>query len=180
MNKSHLIHTALRCGIACTLVLLLNGCGRADVPTSAAEPTVLDVDAAQPLPPGTSVAYPIAPPTEIELPEPTAIILPAPVLGVVIDEQDQVLYVEPNGAADKAGVQAGDTLIALDDMVLANEKEKIKKHVSDKEKDAEMTLTYKRDGKEKKVKVKSDLPPIPPPEKHIGTPTPVYAPNDYL
>jgi S1-C subfamily serine protease len=44
----------------------------------------------------------------------TAILWPAPQLGVVVDAQMTVIDVDPNSAAQLAGVQKGDVLVAID------------------------------------------------------------------
>lgn len=199
-------HHVLLCGIVCLWLLTFVGCGRPDVPTSAteptaveavaeptvigaaaeptaveavAEPTVIDNVGAEPLPSATGAAYPVPTTGEvIAVAGPIAVDYPAPELGIVIDAQNQVVDVPKGGAADEAGVQVGDTLIALDDMPFAKEKDKIKQHVSRKEKGAQVTLTLKRNGKEKKLKLKPNTVPSTLSAPDAPTPTPIPASND--
>lgn len=193
MYKSHFLrmvrHHVLLCGLACLGIVMLAGCGRPDVPTSAAEPTaddavaeptVLHAAGEQPLPPTTSVAYPF-PTTEIEsVPGPIIPDYPAPMPGVVVDEQNHVVDVPTGGTADIAGVQVGDTLIALDDIPFAKERKKIKQHLSTKERGTEMTLTYERNGQEKQLKLTPNTVPLTLPAPDAPTPTFILPPYDFL
>ncbi|MFN8489286.1 MAG: PDZ domain-containing protein [Caldilineaceae bacterium] len=58
--------------------------------------------------------------------EPPAIDYAADALGVVVDENMQVLHIEPGRAADQAGVQVGDVLDSVEGVSLLKERGKAK------------------------------------------------------
>lgn len=112
------------------------------------------VDAvAEPVPSATGAAYPVPTTGDVgTVVGPVAIDYPSPQLGVVVDAHNQVVNLRKGGAAGKARVQIGDTLLALDDMLFTQGKDTSKNHVSEKEEDTEMPLPLKRNGNEKKVR----------------------------
>jgi|GEM_PF-1881235 len=68
-------------------------------------------------------------PTVSELPS-TLALMPAPELGIVVDEKLMVLDIEPGSAAELAGIQKGDTLESIEDMPLTTpeDREKVNTH----------------------------------------------------
>lgn len=114
----------------------------------------------------------------------------APELGVVVDETMKVVDVDPGNAAEKAGVQKGDVLIAIEDIPFATEKAKAEELIwgsadeaiyEDYAKTGEwkgklLRLLVQRDGKP----IELEIMPAPPIWDPKSPPTPGYAPFDYL
>lgn len=109
--------------------------------------------------------------------------MPGRVLGIVVDKDLIVLEVEPQSAAEIAGIQKGDRLESIENMPFAEARESIKYLIADyTDEDKPLQIKIRRDEKEMIVDVK----PLPPPvqvEIVDGKPdpkiTPVWPPNDY-
>lgn len=98
------------------------------------------------------------------------------VLGVVVDENNQVLEVESGNAAANAGVQVGDLLESLDDVAF-KDKAKVKNKVHEHKEGQVFKLKLKRHDKTMTL----DITPAPPaPRFNAPTATPVWAPQDYF
>src|SRR5687768_8362866 len=83
---------------------------------------------------------------------------PAPALGVVVDRTRTVVAVLPDGAGEKAGVQVGDVLEALNGTPLARIAE-WRTEVSRIERGQEFDLTVQRAGQSVTLRGTSRLPP---------------------
>ena len=125
-----------------------------------------------PYPPPESMSQ--DPPPEEEILE-AEITTAAGVLGLVVDESYTVLHVEARGAADSAGIEAGDVLVSIGGVGLTAESiDEAKQAIWDSgEEGIEVVLT--RDSQTIQLRV---IPagPIP----HASTPTPVPPTQYYL
>ena len=114
----------------------------------------------------------------------------APELGVVVDETMKVVDVDPGNAAEKAGVQKGDLLIAIEDIPFATEKAKAEELIwgsADEAVYEDYAKTGEWQGKRLRLLVQRDgnpieleIMPAPPIWDPKSPPTPGYAPFDYL
>jgi membrane-associated protease RseP (regulator of RpoE activity) len=119
---------------------------------------------------------PIRPPVADEPAILVASVMPADELGIVVDEQNEVLQVEVGSAAEQAGIQAGDLLETLDDISF-NEKDKVKEKIRDPKEGKKFTVKLKRNDEV----ITLDISPAPRrPHVDAPTPTPVLAPQDYF
>lgn len=112
----------------------------------------------------------------------------SPVLGLVVDEKYNVLYVEPNSAAELAGVKAQDTLVSLDGIVFQSTTEARKALreiivVQNPDKSPKrLNLLLRRGGKDTTIVIFPDQlkQTVNPDGKPLPTATPVVQPNDYF
>ncbi len=92
-----------------------------------------------------------------ELPALAPIAAPRPVLGIILGQASgdgiKILGVSPDGPAERAGVEAGDTIVAIGARTLAGEdgaqglREHLRQALQDIQADEPVTLSLKRDGK---------------------------------
>lgn len=102
---------------------------------------------------------------------------PALVIGVVIDPDGNVLYVEPGSAAQQAGITPGDLLQKINNLSVSSERQQIHTAIGETMPGQALIVELKRSGNYLVLSVKPT-----PPTSHAGvaTATPVAAPNDYL
>jgi len=114
----------------------------------------------------------------------------APQLGVIVDEAMKVVDIDPGSGAEKAGVQQGDVLIAIEGVPFAAEKSKAEELIwgSATEADHEeynksgiwkaktLRLQLERNGEA----IELEVVPFPPMWDPKAPPTPAYPPLDYL
>ena len=89
---------------------------------------------------------------------------PAPILGVVIDNDRMVVDIIPNSAADKAGVQRGDVILKVNDITITDRKQPRSmvleigrnRPVDDP---ATLKLVLQRGGREIVMQVRLEIPP---------------------
>jgi membrane-associated protease RseP (regulator of RpoE activity) len=131
-----------------------------------------------------TAAYPLAEP--ISSPGVTVIIeVPAPVLGVVISATGEVIHIEPDSAAAQSQLHVGDTILAIDDLSLADRQRRseIKERIRRAGASNPVTLRITRQGVPGELLV---LPMSPANRRRsttvqvISTVTPVVTPVDYL
>jgi S1-C subfamily serine protease len=138
-------------------------------------------------------AYPA--PTQSDYPPPsrptpglavTVESIPAPsVLGVVIDQDMQVLHVEPDSAAERATIQVGDILETIEGVPFATERRRAKQMIWHNHNQQPLNLKLKRNAEELLVTV-IPLPPnfartdLATPRQLLPTATPVWPPYDYF
>ena len=101
---------------------------------------------------------------------------PAPVLGVLIDEDGKVVYVEPGSAAEEAGITRGDLLETIAGIAV-DKREDVRVIVRGASSDQFLKVKIKRNGSEIELSIRS-RPPTPRTGK--ATPTPVSSLFDYL
>ena len=108
----------------------------------------------------------------------TFVLFPEPVLGVTVDQDMQVLDVEANSPAARAGVQPGDILETLDDVDLQalDGKAKGKQLIGNAEFGQHLRLRVQRNGQRAELDVVSAPRPG---HANQPTPTPVHSPNYY-
>lgn len=102
---------------------------------------------------------------------------PSQALGVVIDQDGKVLYVEPGSAAEQAGISRDDVLQEVNNLPVNSEREQVRTTIRESKKDQILSVKLKRNGNGVILNVKPS-PLAPQPSK--VTPTPVSAPLDYL
>lgn len=102
---------------------------------------------------------------------------PAAVLGIVVAETGEIVYVEPGSAAEQAGLLAGDILEVINDISVVANRENVRSIIRGTPKDQVLVLRLKRNGKAMMLNV-TPTPPIPRPG--MATPTPVLFPLDYF
>lgn len=103
-------------------------------------------------------------------------LMPSDELGIVVDENNEVLHIEVGSAAEQAGIQVGDLLETLDDISF-KEKEKVKEKIREPKEGKKFKVKLKRNDKE----ITLDITPAPRrPSFDASTPTPVFAPQDYF
>lgn len=102
---------------------------------------------------------------------------PSQALGVVIDQDGKVLYVEPGSAAEQAGISRDDVLQEVNNLPVNSEREQVRTTIRESKKDQILSVKLKRNGNGVILNVKPS-PLAPQPSK--ATPTPVSAPLDYL
>ena len=122
----------------------------------------------------------------------THIFLPPPRLGVVIDEKQSVILIEPGSAAEKASVQLGDILERIEDipLILEEDKRRAKQVMGNNREGIEMHLTVIRAGETldlpfvpgPPLRAQPDVTQVPADAKQEPTPTitPVWAPFYYF
>lgn len=97
----------------------------------------------------------------------------APVLGVVIDDTNRILHVEPGSAADQAGFHINDILVSVDGVSFQSQQAQAKEllHTSQ----SAHSIDVDRAGSRITI-------PVMPAAPHFSepTPTPVLPPNVYL
>jgi membrane-associated protease RseP (regulator of RpoE activity) len=103
--------------------------------------------------------------------------MPAPVLGIVIDQDNTVKYVEPGSSAEQAGISQGDILQTVNGLSINSDREKVRKIIREAGKDQILSIHLKRKGNDIVIQVK---PAPPTPKLGMATPTPVFPPFDYL
>lgn len=96
---------------------------------------------------------------------------PAPVLGIVIDSNMKVVFVEKGGAADKSGIKIGDTLIRINSKRV--KQPKAAREVFYKNSAQKSKLVILRDGKEMTIEIRPAKPVA-----RAGQATPTPAPPD--
>lgn len=104
-------------------------------------------------------------------------IMPADVIGVIVDENIKVLEVESRSAAELAGVQVGDVLDSLEGISF-KDREKVKAKIHEPMDGKRFKLKLRRNDENIEV----DISPAPPAFVPAGnnTPTPVLPPQDYF
>jgi predicted metalloprotease with PDZ domain len=106
---------------------------------------------------------------------------PQPVLGIVIDSDGKILYVEPGSASERAGLVSGDILISLDGFSVTLERDKVRELIRSNTEEMKMEIQYQRGENviltqitpSQKIQNSDDQTPK-------LTPTPVLPPEDYL
>ena len=102
---------------------------------------------------------------------------PAQVLGVVIDPEGKVLYVEPGSAAEKGGISIGDVVQKVNNLAVTSERQQIRTEIQETKKGQSVIVALQRNGSFVVLGVK----PSPPTSRAgMATATPVAPPNDYL
>lgn len=103
--------------------------------------------------------------------------MPAPVLGIVVDQNMAVLHVEPGSAAEKIGIQRGDLIEAVEGMVVATNRDTVRQAIRTAKRGQKLLLKVRRAGVEVMFEV---VPSSPVARPNQLTPTPVLLPQDYL
>ena len=106
---------------------------------------------------------------------------PQPVLGIVIDSDGKILYVEPGSASERAGLVSGDILISIDGVSVTSERDKVREVIRSNTEEMKMEIQYQRGENvivtqitpSQKIQQSDDQAPR-------LTPTPVLPPEDYL
>lgn len=98
-------------------------------------------------------------------------------LGIVVDENMQVLHVEPDWPAAVAGVQVGDVLDSVEGISFAKDKSKAKDVIRESKKNKKLKLKVKRDHKDVDIDISSFQLPS---GTNLPTVTPVWPPQDYF
>ena len=108
-------------------------------------------------------------------------LFPQPVLGIVIDNDGKILYVEPGSASERAGLVSGDILISIDGFSVTSERDKVRELIRSNTEEMKMEIQYQRGENvivtqitpSQKIQNSDDQTPK-------LTPTPVFPPEDYL
>jgi len=108
-------------------------------------------------------------------------LFPQPVLGIVIDNDGKILYVEPGSASERAGLVSGDILISIDGFSVTSERDKVRELIRSNTEEMKMEIQYQRGENvivtqitpSQKIQLSDDQTPK-------LTPTPVFPPEDYL
>ena len=108
-------------------------------------------------------------------------LFPQPVLGIVIDNDGKILYVEPGSASERAGLVSGDILISIDGVSVTSERDKVREVIRSNTEEMKMEIQYQRGENvivtqitpSQKIQNSDDQTPK-------LTPTPVFPPEDYL
>jgi predicted metalloprotease with PDZ domain len=108
-------------------------------------------------------------------------LFPQPVLGIVIDNDGKILYVEPGSASERAGLVSGDILISIDGFSVTSERDKVRELIRSNTEEMKMEIQYQRGENvivtqitpSQKIQLSDDQTPK-------LTPTPVLPPEDYL
>ena len=108
-------------------------------------------------------------------------LFPQPVLGIVIDNDGKILYVEPGSASERAGLVSGDILISIDGVSVTSERDKVRELIRSNTEEMKMEIQYQRGENvivtqitpSQKIQQSDDQAPR-------LTPTPVLPPEDYL
>jgi predicted metalloprotease with PDZ domain len=108
-------------------------------------------------------------------------LFPQPVLGIVIDNDGKILYVEPGSASERAGLESGDILISIDGFSVTSERDKVRELIRSNTEEMKMEIQYQRGENvivtqitpSQKIQNSDDQTPK-------LTPTPVFPPEDYL
>jgi S1-C subfamily serine protease len=103
--------------------------------------------------------------------------MPAPVLGIVVDQSMIVLHVEPGSAAEQIGIQRGDLIDAVEGIVVATNREAVRDTIRMAKANQKLHLKIRRSGMELALEV---VPSSPAARPNQPTPTPVLLPQDYL
>lgn len=93
----------------------------------------------------------------------------APVLGIVSDTQLQIRDIEPGSAAEQAGLQRGDVIVALGQQVTTSPEQLRRAMIALAQQQA-AEITFRRDGAERRVRI---TPTAPRPSSATPTPVPV-------
>jgi PDZ domain len=114
-----------------------------------------------------------------------AVLMPAPVLGVVVDKALTVLSVDTYSAAERAGIHVGDVLDTLDDLPIQGNIGEVKNRIQSAQEDQVLHLKIIRQGTPLNLTVvpfssQELVYPTPEPGRLLPTATPVFPPNDYL
>lgn len=106
---------------------------------------------------------------------------PQPVLGIVIDSDGKILYVEPGSASERAGLVSGDILISIDGVSVTSERDKVREVIRSNTEEMKMEIQYQR-GENVIVALITPSQKIQHPDDQTPkrTPTPVFPPEDYL
>ncbi|MFN8476790.1 MAG: PDZ domain-containing protein [Kouleothrix sp.] len=94
---------------------------------------------------------------------------PAPVLGIVADAQLHIIDIEPGSAAEQAGLQRGDVIVALGQQA-AISLEQLRRAIVALAPQQAVDLTFRREGAEHRVRM---MPAAPAPRASSATPTPM-------
>ena len=172
----------IRLLVAASLVMLA-GCGQR---TLAPPSTQAIVATPTPTQPGTAAPPPMEPVTAGPTATPdltarqviTSIIIDymPNVLGVVVDENNQVVEVEHYSAAEAAGIQRGDTLDSVDEIAF-KDKEKAKNKIKEAKNNQKVKVKLKRNGKAIVLELVPSVPQWP---ENAPTGTPIPTPQDYF
>ncbi len=108
-------------------------------------------------------------------------LMPAPVLGVVIDSNGKILHVESGSAAESFGLLVGDALISIDGVSIISERDKVRELIRANTEKTEMVLRYQRDDNIVVIQISpSQQPQFSIDQEIKATPTPVLPPDEYL
>ena len=109
------------------------------------------------------------------------VLMPAPVLGVVIDSNGKILHVESGSAAESFGLLVGDTLISIDGVSIISERDKVRELIRANTEKTEMELRYQRNDNIVVIQISPSQQPQFSIDQEIKvTPTPVLPPEEYL
>lgn len=107
--------------------------------------------------------------------------MPAPVLGVVLDQDGKVLFVKSGSAAEKAGVAVDDVLESVNGISISSDREKAHEVISSTADGELIDLQYNHGGRSITTKAQPSRPtPLLRADGTMTTPTPVLPPEDYL
>ena len=168
--------------VAASLVMLA-GCGQRPLASASSQAVV-----ATPTPtlPGTAAPSPMEPVTAVPTATPdltarqvitASIIDDMPyVLGVVVDENNQVVEVENYSAAEAAGIQQGDILDSVDEIAF-KAKQEAKNKIKEAKNHQKVKVKLKRNGKAIVLELVPSVPQWP---ENAPTGTPIPTPQDYF
>jgi hypothetical protein len=147
-----------------------------NIPAYPAPSTITNADL------GDESGHPVQSSTVVTI---TDILMPAPVLGVVVDKALQVLSVDTYSAAERAGIHVGDVLDTLDDLPIQGNIGEVKNRIQSAQEDQVLHLKIIRQGTPLNLTVvpfssQELVYPTPEPGRLLPTATPVFPPNDYL
>jgi predicted metalloprotease with PDZ domain len=104
----------------------------------------------------------------------------APVFGLVLDANKRVLQVEPGSASEKAGVQIGDVIEAINGISLVRNPDEARDAVMEaRNVKKAIMVKLKRNDQEQTLQVTPASPVLPQTGPIPPTVTPVLSPNDY-
>lgn len=102
-------------------------------------------------------------------------LVPAPVLGIVVDKNFVVLHVEPNSAAKLAGIQIGDNIEAFDALLAATQGMQMREAIQSVHPGSRHVLHIKRADESLAIEITPKTPTFNP----QAIPTPVVSPYNY-
>gem|GEM_PF-6592063 len=97
---------------------------------------------------------------------------PAPVLGVVVDQNMQIIFIEPESAAERAGFKIGDTLVRVNS-IRVDKPRNARETFYAQNFSKKIRITILRNGEEKNIEILPEARII-----QTGAPTPTPVPPD--
>lgn len=129
----------------------------------------------------TGYPYPAETPIPVRQVGPTIPVdEPAPVLGVVIGRNREVLHIEPFSAAENAGMQLGDVIEQINDVSLEYNRVQAKWLINTSPKGTNLHVLLKRQDATIELEVMPSIIHIPEHNAPLPSVTPVFWPQDYL